>query len=385
MSNRSIARPSRLAVRPLLLAAVLSAAAAVAARAQTYTAVDLTPDDSAASANGISGGIAAGFFAQPGAPAHAAIWTGTAEIDLHPAWVDDVANRVAGRSTVEGISGGMQAGWAVGPGTGNHLAPVLWRGNAAGAVALPIPFVNAGGQALATDGGQAVGYGIAMNRDGTTFGSFHAVVWNAATGAATDLGDGGNGAKALGVGGGRQVGYVSRSGALEAALWSGSAKSLVSLHPGGAVMSEALGTDGPRQVGFAGYDVRVRVEAVKGAKTARFDYAMLWTGSAVGAVNLHPVPVNTGVGFTHSHATAVAGGMIVGYGSDASKSGTPAYNHAVVWDASFQAVDLNAFLPAGFVGSVATSVDRAGNVAGVMLSADGRRHAVVWVRDPALN
>jgi hypothetical protein len=250
--------------------------------------------------------------------------------------------------------------------------PIAWHGSAASATKLAIPFSNAGGQALATDGSQIVGYGLALNKDGTGFTANRAIVWNATNGVGTDLGDGGNSAMAYGVGGGVQVGYVVKTIA-GAALWRGTSKSLVSLAPVGSVMSVAYATDGARQVGYSGYDVRVRVEAFKGQKTARFNYAMVWTGTAASAVNIHPYP------FNHSYAMAVNGSWIAGYASDAAAIGTPAYNHAIVWDANYQATDLNTFLPAGFIGSQALAVDAAGNVAGYMMAANGTRHAVVWV------
>ncbi len=84
---------------------------------------------------------------------------------------------------------------------------------------------------------------------------------------------------------------------------------------------------------------------------------------------------------SHSYALALNGSRIVGYAGDQSKFGTPAYSHAIVWDANYESVDLNAFLPAGFVGAQALAVDADGNIAGFMAKADGTRHAVLWVPD----
>lgn len=123
-----------------------------------------------------------------------------------------------------------------------------------------------------------------------------------------------------------------------------------------------------------GFDVRVRVEANKGNKDKRFNYATLWNGTAISAQNIHPGGI-----FTHSVATALNGPWIVGYGADDTRIGTPAYYHAIVWDAAYQATDLNAFLPAPFVGSRASGVDERGIVSGYMVTATGQRHAVVWV------
>lgn len=263
--------------------------------------------------------------------------------------------------------------------------PCIQVGTADSAALLTIPFANIGGQALATDGSQIGGYAIPLNRDGTTQGPSRAMLWDVATGTPVDLGDGGSGAQVYGVGGGQQVGYVIKSLA-NAALWIGTAKSLVIIHPTGAVTSFACSTDGGRQVGYAGYDIRVRVEAFKGLKDTRFNYATVWNGTAASARNIHAVPVNAmaGVSLSHSFAQGIAGSLIVGYGGDQSKVGTPAYSHALVWDANmnYQATDLNAFLPAGFVGAQALSVDSQGNICGFMAKADGTRHAVVWVLNP---
>lgn len=364
-------------IHTLTLAASLGAASAPALLAQSYTLVDLAPSSKFSTANGISDAGVAGYSAPSISlsAAHATLWDGANQFDLHPALAD--AGAGTGRSSLQAIAGGIQVGWAAGTATpGGRPVPVLWHGTADSAFALPIPFVNAGGQALATDGIQVAGYATPLNRDGTTFGVSRAVVWDVASGAGTDLGDGGGGAQAVAVGGGSQVGYVVK-GNINAALWRGSASSLTILHPKSAVASQAYGTDGARQVGYSGYDVRVRVEAVKGAKTTRFNYATVWTGTAASAAVIHPF------GFSHSFAVSVSGPWIAGYGTDQAKLGTPAYYHAVVWDANNQATDLGALLPAGFVGSQALSVDANGNVAGYMNAADGTRHAVVWLRQVA--
>jgi hypothetical protein len=383
-SNFHIPTP-RSAASGILLAGLVSLAAAKAS-AQTYTVVDLSPTAGNAVANGISGGVAGGGTARGifDTFTRATLWTGAGDIELHPVGFDDTASGVAGRSVVLDVSGTFQVGWASGVTTGNRPVPVVWSGTADSVRTLAIPFVNFGGQATGTDGSQVVGFATGLDRDGVVQGPTHAMVWDAGTGAAVDLGDGGGGAIAYGVAGGQQVGYVVK-GQARAALWSGSARSLVVLHPKNAVVSVANGTDGQRQVGYAGYDVRVRVEAAKGNKDARFNYATVWTGSAASAVSIHPYPVNAlaGVTLAHSFALGTQGSWVVGYAGDASKTGTPAYSHAIVWDGSFEAIDLNAFLPAGFVGAQALAVDAAGNVSGFMAKADGTRHAVVWLLDPA--
>lgn len=366
---------------PRLIATCFAAFAVATAHAQTYSVIDLSPAAGNGVATGISGGVAAGYAANAiyGTAARASVWTGSGTINLHPGMFDDSTTGISGRSYLMGIGGGLQVGSGAGSVTSNRLVPMVWRGSADTAAMLAIPFVNFGGQAQATDGIQIVGYATGLDRDGVLQGPSHAMVWDAATGSAVDLGDGGGGAIAYGVGGGQQVGYVIKSQAV-AALWRGTRQSLVSLHPKDAVVSVANSTDGARQVGYAGYNVRVRQEAAKGNKEKRFNYAFVWTGTAASGLNIHPYPDNNiaGVNLTQSYALGMNGSRIVGYAGDETKFGTPAYSHAIVWHSDYQSIDLNAFLPAGFVGAQATGIDANGNISGFMAKADGTRHAVVW-------
>lgn len=367
-----IRRPNRFGIS---FAGVALAAALQSAQADTYTAVDLSGGLPFGSANAVWFGAAAGYVADTVSfvATRATLWNGADPVDLHPAFLD--SDTVKGRSTVQGSAQNLQVGWGAGPGTGGRPAPLMWRDSAESATPLSIPFANVGGQALGTDGYQIVGYGTPLIKDGTTVGPVHGLVWDAASGAAVDLGEG---AQALGVGGGQQVGFIVK-GAQNAALWSGSAKSLINLHPKDAVLSVAYGTDGLRHVGSASYDVRVRAEAAKGNKDKRFTYATVWTSnSAAGALNIHPYTL----GMTHSYAMAANGQWIAGYAADETKLGTPAYFHAIVWDADYWPVDLNAYLPAGYVGARALAVDRDGNVAGVAVASGGQSAPMLWVRNP---
>lgn len=364
----------RAATALALLVAVLGVEAPARAQA-TYTAIDLTPDAGWAFARGADG-IVSGYAGATSSTTHAMLWGADGALDVHPAFVTDPATGTGGRSAINGAGGGVQVGSASGPGSANRSVPTVWRGDVASATALAIPFVNNGGEAVATDGVQIAGWSTALDRDGTTFGPTHAVLWDAASGAAIDLGDGGNGARANGVANGQQVGFVVKSQAV-AAVWSSTAKSLVTMNPNGAVVSVANATDGTRQVGYAGYDVRVRQEAAKGNKTQRFTYATLWRGNAASAVNIHPTPGNTAVALTNSWALGMSSTQIAGYATEAN-----GVSHAIVWDADLSSIDLNAYLPVGFTAAQAYAVDASGTVAGVMVDAAGRRHAVAWVPNP---
>ena len=361
----------RAAAALALMAAALGAGTPAHAQAG-YTAIDLTPDAGWAFARGADG-IVSGYAGATSSTTHAMLWGADGALDVHPAFVTDPATGLGGRSVINGAGGGLQVGSAAGPGSANRSVPTVWRGDAASATALAIPFVNNGAEALATDGVQIAGWSTALDRDGTTFGPTHAVVWDASTGAAIDLGDGGNGARANGVANGQQVGFVVKSQA-GAAVWSSTEKSLVTMNPNGAVLSVANATDGTRQAGYAGYDIRVRQEAAKGNKTQRFTWATTWQGTAASAQNIHPAPVNANVAFTNSWALGMSSTQIAGYATEAN-----GVNHAIVWNADLSSVDLNAFLPAGFTAAQAYAVDANGTVAGVMVDAAGHRHAVAWV------
>lgn len=364
-----------------LIASLLVASTLVTqhVQAQTYTAVELTPSSVVSLANTIAGGVAGGSSIYAVSPvaqrAHATLWSNLGQSDLNPAFLEDNLNGIYGTSTVLSSTDTLQVGWGYGPTLQNRYAPVAWNSTANTARMLGIPFTNAGGQALATDGKQIVGYGTSLNKDGTTIGATHAVVWDAATEQPVDLGDGGNGAQALGVGGGQQVGYIIKA-TQNAALWTGSAKSLVVLHPQNAQASALSGTDGVHQVGWSNYSIRVRNEAANGNKTKTFAYATVWTGTAASAATIHPYP------FTHSYAKEINGPWIVGYATEEFNTGTPSINHAIAWDSAYQATDLNSFLPTQFVGAQALSVDNQGNIAGVAFTSDGFRHAVIWIINP---
>jgi hypothetical protein len=375
-------KSSTAVVRNTRLIAGIVAASALAtqyAHAQTYTVVELAPDSIVSLANTIASGAAAGSSVYPGYPSgqgsHATLWNGSSRIDLNPAILLDAVNGLYGFSSVSGSTDSLQVGWGYGPTLQNRYAPLAWNGTADTARILALPFTNAGGQALATDGNQIVGYGTGLNKDGSTIGPTHALVWDAATEQPVDLGTGSNGAQALGVGGGQQVGYIIKT-TQNAALWTGSPKSLVVLHPQNAQASALNGTDGVNQVGWSNYSIRVRAEAANGNKDKTFAYATVWTGTAASAVTIHP-------GYTHSYAKAINGPWIVGYATEVFNTGAPSINHAIAWDSAYQATDLNAFLPTQFVSAQALSVDDQGNVAGIAFTANGARHAVIWTLDPA--
>jgi hypothetical protein len=306
-------------------------------------------------------------------------------IDLHPTG--------HGGTTGSGIGGGQQVGADI------FSHALLWRGTASSVVDLhPNGFFMS--RAFATSGGVQVGsgswpFGLSPTTNPETR---HALKWTGSADSVVDLDPTGVYSEARGISGDQIVGYGltpagvhafmwTSGGVLDlnpsgfqqsfafatdgvqqvgdgtppaggrnhALLWTGSADSAVDLHPlSPAYMmgSEAWGVSGGQQVG-AGGDIGSR-------------HALLWTGSAQSVVDLHIS------GFQETVAQAVAAGRQVGWGSKFF-GGT---KHALLWNGTAQSVvDLHTFLPAGAVNSQAFGIDASGNVIG---SADG--HAILWVR-----
>jgi probable HAF family extracellular repeat protein len=122
----------------------------------------------------------------------------------------------------------------------------------------------------------------------------------------------------LGVSGGQQVGFgfgFDEHGTFvsHALLWTGSAASVVDLHPSGFTGSLASGVSGSQQVGVGqGFDTSL--------------HALLWTGSAESVVDLNAfLPT----GFDSAQASGIdADGNIVGFASGPASGGFP---HAFLW------------------------------------------------------
>jgi hypothetical protein len=181
-----------------------------------------------------------------------------------------------------------------------------------------------------------------------------------------DLNPGGfAGSLGIATDGGQQVGYGARTGGVglapsngnHALLWSGTAESLVDLHPvSGYDITSANGVGGGQQVGWGG--------------AYGSEHALLWTGSAQSVVDLHPS------GFSRTVARAVAAGQQVGWGTT-----DDGLTHALLWNGTADSVvDLHVFLPAGFTRSGASGIDASGNIIGGAVDAQGVGHAILWVR-----
>lgn len=313
--------------------------------AQQYNSRDLTPPVTTA---GQLNGAATNKQVGGGRDGHAYLMTGNplSPVDLHPAgWINSMA-----LSTDDT----QQCGYGYAPLAGDHA--LLWSGSSASAVDLDalFPFTYC----LGTHKGQQVGFGVRLVYISTTQ---HAMLWNGSAATAVDLHPFAYPySKALGVHNGQQVGYVSSAPypglnldtpgyhtTSQAMLWSGSAASAVNLHPAGLTFtsSEALATNGVQQGGW--------VYSLAG------QHAVIWSGTADSVVDLHPA------GYTDSKVIAMTATQQVGEGWTGPAYAAGSVRHALVWQGTAaSAIDLNQYLPAGYTNAVATGVDAAGNVVG---------------------
>ena len=99
--------------------------------------------------------------------------------------------------------------------------------------------------------------------------------------------------------------------------------------------------------------------------------AFVWDATVASARSIHPS------GFQQSYATGINGSSVVGYAYN--DEGTTRTYHGILWNSALQPIDLNAFLPNGFTGAMANSIDPEGTIAGTIFTADGVRHAAVWI------
>jgi hypothetical protein len=241
--------------------------------------VDLTPINSNAVANGTDGTHQVGYSGINGT--HATLWSGTqsSAVDLHPTNLAGFESSIA-----YGVRGGQEVGigYLNGPGVVSHA--LLWNGSAGSAVDLnPASFQNS--RAIGTDGIHQVGGGF-----NSGVGNEHALLWSGTENSAVDLNPtnlvGFDGSLAYAIGGGQQVGIGQGSstgglGVSHALLWSGTANSAVDLHPTGFDNSTAFGTNGVNQVGYGSVMGNI------GGTTTELRHALLWSGSATSVLDLN--------------------------------------------------------------------------------------------------
>jgi hypothetical protein len=170
---------------------------------------------------------------------------------------------------------------------------------------------------------------------------------------------------ALGVrGAAHQVGLghsPATGGAYHALLWNGTAAGAVDLHPAGFNQSQAHATAGDLQVGVG----------FNGPSSALRTTALLWRGSAASVVNLHP-----GSQWRDSGINDTDGVRHFGHGLLES----PREYHALLWtDVSPTPVD---FHPPGYAFTLGTGIGD-GQLVGTGIRPETNQRALLWNGTPA--
>ncbi len=152
---------------------------------------------------------------------------------------------------------------------------------------------------------------------------WHAAMWSGSAGSLLDVHPAGYDESTIsGAGDGQVVGQLELSGTQHAALWAGGTAAAIELHPAGATVSQAMAVHDGIQVG-----------SVDGK-------AALWIGSAESHVNLHAfAPAEFASTFAEDVELAPDGSITaVGFGYNT----TTGRYEAVVWrSAGFEPGDLN--------------------------------------------
>jgi hypothetical protein len=342
-------------------------------QAAEYEVVLLPPPAQLNDTNGqgVRAGQAVGAGRIDGAPdpedTHAVLWlqNGAVAVDLQPA---DFRF-----TTALETDGQRQVGYGNGLPTGFQRHALLWSGSAASYVDLHPAGSWTDSLARAVAGGQQVGnidYYYQGN-ESSPQSAEHAALWRGTAASVVDLHPGGIGCQrsyANDTDGSQQVGYgyfptSSNTAPYRALLWSGTAASAVVLHPPGFTHSFAEGVGGGQQVGYA-----------FNTDGDGYSRALLWRGAAASVVSLHPSD------YLSTTALATNGAMQVGFGGGPN---TLYQSHALRWSGTAASVvDLHTLLPTEFSagGSIAYDIDAAGNIVGLAQRPDSSTVGVLWRR-----
>jgi hypothetical protein len=351
-----------------LVSGVVGCLAADGVYALPYSATLLHPPSGYSNSVGvgISGNsqVGSGDGSSTGGYNHAILWNGTAgsAIDLHPAGVIN--------SGANGVSGDRQVGWGSGIGVELNRHALVWSGTAESVVDLH-PFEFGDSEAHGISGTSQVGWGRI-----SAASPFHALLWHGTADSVVDLHRSEflyTSARA--VSGITQVGHgYSERPPLHPAvglnyhalLWTGTAESMVDLHPAGFDFSSAVAVSGSVQVGHGST-----------ITTTNNYHALLWRGTAESVVDLHPP------GFDFSAAEGVSESGQVGYGKGTATDGRI---HALLWRGTAESVvDLHPYLsglPVTMVESHANGIDSNGSIVGYGEDSNGVEYAILWTPVP---
>jgi len=350
-------------VRSLLIAAG-TAAAATAANAQQWTAINLHPAGATSSvAEGIDGVYQVGTVDVDGG---AVLWNSSAAsvIRLNPYSTYGSIGRA--------LRGGVQVGSVTIP-RGTAARAAIWSGTPQSWVDIhPAHMEEVTSTVAYAFDGDTIG-GTYFIDTGAQFVLGRPCIWTDATPESwVDLlPPGYTTGEVLGVHGDIQVGATYEEFLGKAAMWSGSAASFVDLNPPEAFASSATCTDGTHQ-----YGVVAAFTPVPGI------YAARWSGTAESWEDMgSPEGWFGGISATHG-----------GWHSGSIQSPDGVEERAAVWTGgpgSYQ--DLHSALPPGYLTSIAQGIWRhleSGTtyvVGSAVSEATNQPHAMMWVTGPGVN
>jgi len=258
-------------------------------------------------------------------------------------------------SRIFGVDGQRQVGYSY-PASVAHAA--MWTGTAASHVDL-----NPSGASTSTAFDVAGDTIVGQAKFNTLM---QAGIWNATTNGWTSLhpttAPPSTWSNIAATDGLQQAGEAVVGGHSHAMLWSGSAGSAIDLHSYTATDTSATDVHTGQQVGRATFNF--------------VNHACMWSGSAASFVDLQPA------GATRSEANGVHLGVQVGFAQIAG------YYHAGLWHgsaASWQ--DLHGYLPPTFTSSIAFGIWH--DIYGVTYvvgtgNESGHQHAVMWILVPPI-
>ena len=323
------------------------------------------------SGQGVGGGQAVGTGRIAGAlspdQTHAVLWPqgSSVGIDLNP-----LDFRYSATLDTDGQ---QQVGHGNGTPTGFQRHALLWSGSSTGYIDLHPGSNWTDSIATSIAGNQQVGNinFYYQGNESSPLSRVHAALWRGSAASVVDLHPNGIGCQrsyANATDGNRQVGYgyfdnTGTNAPYRALLWSGTASTVVILHPSGFSHSFAEGISGNEQVGYA-----------LNTQGDGYGRAILWHGTVTSAVVLHPAA------YLASTALATNGMIQVGFGGGPT---TNYQSHAVRWSGSAESLlDLHALLPPEFRqgSSIAYDIDAIGNITGLAQRPDGSTIGVLWRR-----
>jgi hypothetical protein len=383
-----------------IISATAFVAAASAAHAANYIAIDLTPPTFSSAE--IASVVKTPFMYEnpyvAGAPrllgsgmraddqaAHALLWTGSDNhaVDLNPtgfSW----SVILAGDANIGHLVGG---GGGAGQDSERPLA-LLWDSNAPYKLTNMTPAGFTWAQVYDLDAAGQVGWGVPANGNQP-----HALMWNDTAASVQDLNPQGSvGSGAYAIAGvdvvGMYIPTASQWDQRHATIWYGlfgratNGKHAMELNPAGFVMSEADGIYESEEINDLARAIASASALVVGMgmqKGSKFAHALFWPHPPE-LVEAEPLVIDLNpAGFDSSKAVAVTPTQQAGWGSPTGSTHT----HALVWHGTAAScVDLQQFLPVGFTDSVATCIDANGNVYGSATDASGRNHAIEWKAFP---